>query len=117
MVGVEMTHFLQFGAAGLAVGLALKDTLQNFTSWSDDSFFKPFKVGDFIEYEGTQITVKKFKYLTQSLTTLDNKRVIIPNGILQTSIVTNFSSENTRRIIWTFSISYGDDFKKQKNFF
>ena len=115
MVGVEMTSFLAIlGAAGLAVGLALKDTLQNFAAGVMILFFKPFKVGDFIEYEGTQGTVKEIQIFNSILTTLDNKRVIIPNGILQTSIVTNFSSENTRRIIWTFSISYGDDYQKAK---
>ncbi len=115
MIGVEMTSFLAIlGAAGLAVGLALKDTLQNFAAGVMILFFKPFKVGDFIEYEGTQGTVKEIQIFNSILTTIDNKRVIIPNGILQTSIVTNFSTENTRRIIWTFSIAYGDDFDKAK---
>ena len=115
MVGVEMTSFLAIlGAAGLAVGLALKDTLQNFAAGVMILFFKPFKVGDFIEYEGTKGTVKEIQIFNSILTTIDNKRVIIPNGILQTSIVTNFSTEDSRRIIWTFSIAYGDDFKKAK---
>ena len=115
MIGVEMTSFLAIlGAAGLAVGLALKDTLQNFAAGVMILFFKPFKIGDFIEYEGTQGTVKEIQIFNSILTTIDNKRVIIPNGILQTAIVTNFSSEDTRRIIWTFSISYGDDFNKAK---
>lgn len=115
MVGVEMTSFLAIlGAAGLAVGLALKDTLQNFAAGVMILFFKPFKVGDFIEYEGTQGTVKEIQIFNSILTTVDNKRVIIPNGILQTSIVTNYSSEDIRRVIWTFSIAYGDDFNKAK---
>lgn len=115
MVGVEMTSFLAIlGAAGLAVGLALKDTLQNFAAGVMILFFKPFKVGDFIEYEGTQGTVKEIQIFNSILTTIDNKRVIIPNGILQTSIVTNYSSEDIRRVIWTFSIAYGDDFNKAK---
>ena len=83
----------------------------DYTATVDD---KPFKGGDFIEYEGTQGTVKEIQIFNSILTTIDNKRVIKPNGILQTSIVTNFSSENTRRIIWTFSIAYGDDFEKAK---
>ena len=96
MVGVEMTSFLAIlGAAGLAVGLALKDTLQNFAAGVMILFFKPFKVGDFIEYEGTKGTVKEIQIFNSILTTIDNKRVIIPNGILQTSIVTNFSTEGT----------------------
>ena len=116
MVGVEMTSFLAIlGAAGLAVGLALKDTLQNFAAGVMILFFKPFKVGDFIEYEGTQGTVKEIQIFNSILTTVDNRRVIIPNGILQTSLVTNYSSEDIRRVIWTFSIAYGDDFNKAKS--
>ena len=116
MVGVEMTSFLAIlGAAGLAVGLALKDTLQNFAAGVMILFFKPFKVGDFIEYEGTQGTVKEIQIFNSILTTVDNRRVIIPNGILQTSLVTNYSSEDVRRVIWTFSIAYGDDFKRAKS--
>ena len=111
-----MTSFLAIlGAAGLAVGLALKDTLQNFAAGVMILFFKPFKVGDFIEYEGTQGTVKEIQIFNSILTTVDNRRVIIPNGILQTSMVTNYSSEDIRRVIWTFSIAYGDDFNKAKS--
>ena len=78
MVGVEMTSFLAIlGAAGLAVGLALKDTLQNFAAGVMILFFKPFKVGDFIEYEGTKGTVKEIQIFNSILTTVDNKRVII----------------------------------------
>ena len=111
-----MTSFLAIlGAAGLAVGLALKDTLQNFAAGVMILFFKPFKVGDFIEYEGTQGTVKEIQIFNSILTTVDNRRVIIPNGILQTSLVTNYSSEDVRRVIWTFSIAYGDDFNKAKS--
>ena len=116
MIGVEMTSFLAIlGAAGLAVGLALKDTLQNFAAGVMILFFKPFKVGDFIDYEGTKGTVKEIQIFNSVLMTVDNKRVIIPNGILQTSIVINYSSEDIRRVIWTFSIAYGDDFNKAKS--
>ena len=115
MIGVEMTSFLAIlGAAGLAIGLALKDTLQNFAAGVMILFFKPFKVGDFIDYEGTKGTVKEIQIFNSVLITVDNKRVIIPNGILQTSIVINYSSEDIRRVIWTFSIAYGDDFNKAK---
>ena len=92
IVGIEMTSFLAIlGAAGLAVGLALKDTLQNFAAGVMILFFKPFKVGDFIEYEGTQGTVKEIQIFNSILTTVDNRRVIIPNGIIQTYLVTNYS--------------------------
>ena len=88
MIGVEMTSFLAIlGAAGLAVGLALKDTLQNFAAGVMILFFKPFKVGDFIEYEGVTGTVKEIQIFNSTLTTVDNKRVIIPNGVLQTSLL------------------------------
>ncbi len=116
MIGVEMTSFLAIlGAAGLAIGLALKDTLQNFAAGIMILFFKPFKAGDFIEYDGTQGNVKEIQIFSSILTTVDNKRVIIPNGVLQTSKVTNFTAEDIRRVIWTFSMAYGNDFNKAKS--
>ena len=78
-----MTSFLAIlGAAGLAVGLALKDTLQNFAAGVMILFFKPYKVGDWIEFEGISGTVKEIQIFNTMLTTIENKRVIVPNGLL-----------------------------------
>ena len=116
MIGIEMTSFIAIlGAAGLAVGLALSGTLQNFAGGVILMIFKPFKVGDFIEAQGYLGTVKGINIFTTHLNTVDKKVVIIPNGGLSTSSLTNFSAEPQRRVDWTFGIAYGDDmdnFKK-----
>ena len=99
MIGVEMTSFIAIlGAAGLAVGLALKDTLQNFAAGVMILFFKPYRVGDWIEFEGLSGRVKEIQIFNTILTTIENKRVIIPNGVLQSNSITNFSAEDKRRI-------------------
>ena len=116
MIGVEMTSFIAIlGAAGLAVGLALKDTLQNFAAGVMILFFKPYRVGDWIEFEGLSGSVKEIQIFNTILTTIENKRVIIPNGVLQSNSITNFSAEDKRRIEWIFSISYGDNYDVAKN--
>jgi small conductance mechanosensitive channel len=113
MLGVEMTSFVAIlGAAGLAVGLALSGTLQNFAGGVMILLFKPYKVGDFIEAQGYSGTVKEIQIFITVLTTPDNKTVLIPNGPLATGSMINFSTQNRRRVDWTFGISYGDDVDK-----
>lgn len=115
MVGVEMTSFVAIlGAAGLAVGLAMQGTLQNFASGVMILLFKPFKVGNFIEGAGHTGTVKEIQIFNTILNTPDNKRIIIPNSSLANSSLTNYSAEATRRVEWTFGIAYGDDYDKAK---
>jgi small conductance mechanosensitive channel len=115
MVGVQMTSFVAIlGAAGLAVGLALQGTLQNFASGVMILLFKPFKVGDFIDGAGYMGSVKEIQIFNTILNTPDNKRIIIPNGSLANGSLTNFSSEATRRVDWTFGIGYGDSYDKAK---
>jgi len=116
MVGIEMTSFIAIlGAAGLAVGLALSGTLQNFAGGVMILIFKPFKVGDFIDAQGFMGVVKEIQIFITVLTTPDNKTVIIPNGPLSTGALTNFSTQPTRRVDWTFGIAYGDDYEKAKS--
>lgn len=113
MLGVEMTSFIAIlGAAGLAVGLALSGTLQNFAGGVMILFFRPFRVGHFIEAQGHMGTVKEIQIFVTILTTPDNKTIIIPNGPLATGSMTNFSRQPTRRVDWTFGIGYGDDVDK-----
>lgn len=113
VLGVEMTSFIAIlGAAGLAVGLALSGTLQNFAGGVMILFFRPFKVGHFIDAQGHSGTVKEIQIFVTILTTPDNKTVIIPNGPLATGSLTNFSRQETRRVDWTFGIGYGDDVDK-----
>ncbi len=113
MLGVEMTSFIAIlGAAGLAVGLALSGTLQNFAGGVMILLFRPFRVGHFIDAQGYMGTVKEIHIFKTYLNTPDNKIVIIPNGPLSTGTVTNFSIMPTRRVDWTFGIAYGDDADK-----
>lgn len=121
MIGIEMTSFVAIiGAAGLAVGLALSGTLQNFAGGVIILILKPFKIGDFVEAQGFLGTVKEINIFSTLLNTPDKKLVIIPNGPLSTGALINYSAEPLRRVDWTFGIAYGDDvenFKKAINQF
>ena len=113
MLGIEMTSFIAIlGAAGLAVGMALSGTLQNFAGGVMILIFKPFKVGDYINAQGHSGSVKEIQIFNTILNTPDNKIIIIPNGGLSTGSMTNFSTMETRRVDWTFGIAYGDDVDK-----
>jgi small conductance mechanosensitive channel len=113
MLGIEMTSFIAIlGAAGLAVGLALSGTLQNFAGGVMILIFKPFKVGDFIDAQGYMGSVSQIQIFITVLLTPDNKTVIIPNGPLSTGALVNFSAQPTRRVDWSFGIAYGDDYDK-----
>jgi len=115
MVGIQMTSFIAIlGAAGLAVGMALSGTLQNFAGGAMILIFRPFKVGDFIEAQGYAGSVNTIQIFNTILKTPDNKTIIIPNGGLSTSSMVNYSTEATRRVDWTFGIAYGDDIDKAK---
>jgi small conductance mechanosensitive channel len=115
MIGIEMTSFVAIiGAAGLAVGLALSGTLQNFAGGVVILILKPFKLGDFIEAQGYTGTVKEISIFSTMLNTPDKKLVIIPNGPLSTGALTNYSAEPLRRVDWTFGIAYGDDVENFK---
>ena len=110
VLGVEMTSFVALlGAAGLAVGMALSGTLQNFAGGVMILMFKPYKVGDVIEAQGYVGTVNEIQIFVTILTTFDNKTILIPNGPLANGSLTNFSTQSTRRVDWTFGIAYGDD--------
>lgn len=109
MLGIEMTSFVAIlGAAGLAVGMALSGTLQNFAGGVMILIFKPFKNGDYLEAQGHIGIVYEIQIFNTILKTLDNKTIIIPNGGLSNSSMVNYSTEPTRRVDWTFGIGYGD---------
>lgn len=109
MLGIEMTSFIAIlGAAGLAVGLALSGTLQNFAGGVMILIFRPFNVGDLIDAQGYLGVVKEIQIFVTILTTPDNKTIIIPNGPLSNGSLVNFSTQETRRVDWTFGIAYGD---------
>ena len=114
-LGINTTSFIAvFGAAGLAIGLALKDTLANVGAAVLIVFFRPFKVGDFIEVSGVMGTVKIINLFSTTLTTADNRSIIIPNGALIAGNIINYTGNETRRIDMTFDIDYKDDLKLAK---
>ena len=111
MVGIEMTTFIaMLTAASLAVAMAFNGTLSNFAGGVMILFFKPFKIGDFINAQGYSGTVKEILIFVTILTTPDNKTIIIPNGPLSNGSLTNYSTQDSRRIEWTFGIGYGDNY-------
>lgn len=115
MVGVQMTSFIAvLGAAGLAVGFALQGSLANFAGGVLILIFKPFRVGHFIDASGHSGTVHEIRVLYTVLKTPDNRTVVIPNGQLANSSLTNFSIEKNRRVDLDFGIGYGDDIQKAK---
>ncbi len=110
VLGINTSSFLAlFASAGLAVGMALSGTLQNFAGGVLILFLKPFKVGDFIEAQGFSGTVKEISLFSTLLNTVDNKMIIIPNGSLSNNTINNYSKEDTRRVDWLFGVSYGSD--------
>lgn len=114
-IGVETTSFMAiFGAAGLAIGLALKDTLANVGAAVLIIFFRPFKVGDFIEASGVMGNVKAINLFSTTLTTVDNRTIIIPNGALIAGNIINYTGNEQRRIDMVFDIDYKDDLKLAK---
>lgn len=115
MLGVQMTSFIAIlGAAGLAVGMALSGTLQNFAGGVIILLFKPFKAGDYIEAQGHSGSVNEIQIFNTILKTPDNKTIIIPNGGLSTGSMINYSTEPRRRVDFVFGIGYGDDVDKAK---
>lgn len=99
------------GAAGLAIGLALQGSLQNFAAGFMLLIFRPFKSGDFVEAAGTSGVIEKIGIFSTTMHTGDNKEVIIPNGSIYSSNIINYSKRPTRRIDMIFSIGYGDDIR------
>jgi len=115
-LGIEMTSFVALlGAAGLAIGMAFSGTLSNLAGGVMILFFKPYKVGDFIEAQGEKGTVKELQIFNTILITLDNKTVIIPNGPMANGNLTNYSTQTKRRVDFTVGIAYGDDYDTAKN--
>ena len=109
-MGIDTTSLLALlGAAGLAVGMALSGTLQNFAGGVMILLFKPFKVGDVIDAQGYIGTVSSIQIFNTILKTPDNRIVIIPNGALSSSSMVNINQESTRRVDLSFGIGYGDD--------
>jgi small conductance mechanosensitive channel len=114
-LGVDTTSLVALlGAAGLAIGLSLQGSLQNFAAGVMLLVFRPFAKGDFVEVTGTAGVVQQIGIFTTTLATPDNKEIIVPNGAIYSDTITNFSARDTRRVDMVFGIGYGDDLHKAK---
>ena len=114
-LGVETTSFLAIlGAAGLAIGLALKDSLGNFASGVMIIMFKPFKVGDAVTAAGVTGSVSEVGIFNSVFITADNQKIIVPNGAITSGSITNINAYDTRRVDLVVCIGYEDDIKKTK---
>lgn len=116
ILGIETSSFIAlFGAAGVAMGMALSGTLQNFAGGVLILLLKPYKVGDYIETQGYAGYVREIQIFHTIISTYDNKSIIIPNGGLSTGSINNWSREEYRRVEWSVAISYGDDVEAARN--
>lgn len=110
ILGIPTSSFLAlFASAGVAIGMALSGTLQNFAGGVLILLLKPYRIGDYIEAQGYAGTVREIQIFHTIICTPDNKSIIIPNGGLSTGSVNNYSRQEYRRVDWTVSISYGDN--------
>ncbi|MGL5177995.1 MAG: mechanosensitive ion channel domain-containing protein, partial [Aeromonas veronii] len=114
-VGVQTASFVAIiGAAGLAIGLALQGSLSNFAAGFLLIIFRPIKAGEFIEVAGTAGVVQSVQLFTTTLTSGDNKMVVVPNSAILNGTIVNYSRMDTRRVDMTFGIGYGSDLRKAK---
>jgi small conductance mechanosensitive channel len=116
MIGISTTSFVAaIGAAGLAIGLALQGSLANFAGGVLILLFRPFKAGDFIEAQGVSGTVDHIQIFHTVLRTGDNKTVIMPNGSLSNGIITNYSKQANRQVLYDVKVDYSTDLSKARD--
>lgn len=109
-LGVNVTSLIAiFSAATLAIGMALSGTAQNFAGGVMILIVKPYRVGDYITAQGQTGTVQEIKLFSTVIATTDNRRIYIPNNVIATGIIDNFTTATTRRDEWSIGLSYGDD--------
>jgi len=114
-LGLPVTSLVAVvGAAGLAVGLALKDSLGNFAAGVMLVLFRPFSKGDFVEAAGISGKVDEVRIFSTILTTPDNKQITIPNGLIAADAITNYTAKDVRRVDLVFGVGYDDDLKKAR---
>lgn len=114
-LGVDTTSLIALvGAAGLAIGLSLQDSLKNFAAGVMLVVFKPFREGDFVDVAGVSGVVEHIQIFNTIMRTGDNREVIVPNGAIYSGVITNFSARDTRRVDMVFGIGYEDDLRKAK---
>lgn len=113
VLGFDSSAFIAILASmGLAIGMALSGTLQNFAGGIMLLVLRPYRVGDYIEAQGVSGTVSAIRLFTTIIHTTDKKTIYIPNNVISTSIINNYSSSTTRRCSWRVSVQYGSDFEQ-----
>jgi len=114
-LGVDTTSLIAIvGAAGLAIGLSLQDSLKNFAAGVMLLLFKPFKAGDFVEAAGVSGIVEDISIFNSSMRTGDNRAIIVPNGAIYGGVIINYSAKDTRRVDMVFGIGYEADLRQAK---
>ncbi|MDR0413077.1 MAG: mechanosensitive ion channel [Dysgonamonadaceae bacterium] len=115
ILGINNSSFVALLASvGVALGMALSGTLQNFSGGVMILLFRPYEVGDYIQAQGQEGTVKDIQIFNTVIITSDNRTVFIPNGGLSSNIIVNFNNQNTRRVEWVVGVDYGTDFDRVK---
>lgn len=114
-VGIDTTSVAALLAGGgMAIGMALNGTVQNFAGGIMIIAFKPFKAGDYIQAQGFEGTVTEVSIVSTKLTTVDNRSIIIPNGVLSNGTINNYSQHQLRRVDWTVNVEYGTSVEEAK---
>ena len=115
VLGIATASFLAlFASIGVALGMALSGTLQNFAGGVMILLFRPFTVGDYIEAQGQGGTVKEIQIFNTVIITADNRTIYIPNGGLSTNVIVNYNNQKNRRVEWIFAVAYGTDYDRVK---
>jgi small conductance mechanosensitive channel len=114
-LGINTTSFLTIiGAAGLAIGLALKDSLSNFASGVMLIMFRPIKIGDFVDVGGVTGTVQSIDIINTTIHSPDNQKHIVPNASITSGVITNVTANDNRRVDLVIGIGYDDDIARAK---
>ena len=116
ILGINNSSFVAlFASIGIAMGMALSGTMQNFAGGVMILLFRPYKIGDYIQAQGQEGTVKSIQIFNTILLTSDNRTIYVPNGGLSNNVIVNFNDQNTRRMELSIGISYGTDYDKAKS--
>jgi small conductance mechanosensitive channel len=116
ILGINTTSFVALLASvGIALGMALSGTLQNFAGGVMILLFRPYKIGDYIQAQGQEGTVKEIQIFNTVIITADNRTIIIPNGGLSSNIIVNYNNQESRRVEWVVGVDYGTDFEQAKS--
>ena len=110
VLGINTTSLVaMLASAGLAIGMALSGTLQNFAGGVMILLLRPYRIGDYIDAQGEEGTVRKIGLFSTEIITNDNRIIYIPNSTISTSVIDNYSTQEMRRVDWTISVEYGTD--------